>query len=252
MVTGQQQEGQDEVSQAQQELDAQQGNLGQQSAPQYVTAEQMQQLLNQQAQTYERQISGLQSKLDTGLNAIRRDTQSWAEQKIAGLQTEMGRQQWLASLSEEERRLAQPLLEAIQQTRPQPAPNPQPAPQPQPGTDVAQQQWQAVYQMVRNMGIDPQTPGIDYQVLTNTALDQNTREQKFYASVFAAKAKPNGVQAGVQPQQARPQTPNPPINSAAAGRGGGYRTVDEVYDAYNTGRIDTPTFRKEMVPFGGA
>ncbi len=245
---------QNEVTQDQSAIDAQQDTLGQQP-PQYVTMEQMHQLLGQQASGYERQIAGLQSKMDTGLNAIRRDTKSWAESKIADLQTNWGREQWLAGLNEEEQRIAKPLLDEIRRSQQPKEAQVEAPPQPAPQSADAQGQWQQIYQMVRNMGVDPQTPGIDYQILTNGTLQPNDREQKFYASVFAAKAKVAGVPPAPQAQQnqqpPRPQTANPPVQQGAAGRGAGYRNADDVRDAYIQGRISTEDMRKQMQPFGG-
>ncbi|KKL64991.1 hypothetical protein LCGC14_2159460, partial [marine sediment metagenome] len=77
----------DEITQAQQEIDAIQESPGE---PQPPTMEQVRDLIQQQGQTHSRQIAGLASKIDTGLNAVRRDTEEWAKQQVGDLRSEMG------------------------------------------------------------------------------------------------------------------------------------------------------------------
>jgi hypothetical protein len=67
----------DPISQDQAALDAEQGGI---AAPNYVSREDFVRMQS----TYQQQIAGLQSKVDTGLNAIRRDTQIAAEERLHG------------------------------------------------------------------------------------------------------------------------------------------------------------------------
>lgn len=238
---------QDVITQEQQKLDEQQGITP--PVPQYVTAEQMQRMLGEQARGYERQLAGLQSKLDTGLNAIRRDTQAQAT-----AQAQRDRQAWLATLDDERR---QAVLDSERFNSPTPTPPgngateaQQPSPQaPAPTTDAAAQ-WEAVYQMVRNMGVDPRASGIDYTALTQPGLDDNTRQQRFFTSLWTVKGTTAPRGAPAAPQQVR-TTPNPPVEQQAPAAGG-YRNIEDVYDAFITGRITDTQYREQARRFGVA
>lgn len=235
----------DEITQAQQSLDneAAQGAAG----PQYVSVEQFQQL----QQAIERQnamIAGLQGKFDRGLNVIRTDTENLVKQHVGGLQDRMSRQAYLNSLSEEQRAVVDPLLREVDSLRSerQPARS-----QPQPEQDPAQAQWQQVYDLVADMGVDPRTPGIDYAALSNASLDQRERNRRFFASIDAAKA--TATKPAPAPRQAAPaaktQGANPPVETAAAGRGG-YRNIDDLRDAYINGRISSTEYRQKAQSLG--
>ena len=67
-----------EVDAAQQTLDAEQGNP---ATPQYATVEQIQNL----EKIITSQTSGLQSKIDTGLNAIRRDAEARVAEQASSI-----------------------------------------------------------------------------------------------------------------------------------------------------------------------
>jgi bacterioferritin-associated ferredoxin len=77
----------DEIAQEQQQLDDQQG-VGDQS-PQ-LTEDRVRQMLEDQLQTFSKQVSGLQSGWDRGLNAIRGDMEKKLEQRITDLHTRAG------------------------------------------------------------------------------------------------------------------------------------------------------------------
>ena len=207
------------------------------AAPQYLTVEQVQQMLSNQQRAFERQISGVTSKIDTGLNAIRRDTQSWAQQQIQ-VQTAQQRKDWLAGLSEEGRAVAEPLLKEIDKAR-QPAEEvasePQadaPAPQPDP--------WAKVYELVEDYGLKRDMPGIDYAAFTDPDLTDRQRQQRFLGSLRKGAGTPATVPAPAAPRA--PASPPPP--ESPRGGGGGYASMETLRDAYITGKLTVNEYRQ--------
>ena len=142
----------DEITQTQQQLDQEQGIPAEQPAGAPTPAELA---MQEQVRSLQSQVSGLQSKLDTGLNAIRRDVVEDAKRQIAeatsGWQSQLARDRWLEGLDENDKALVSPLLEQIQQLREErlsPAPQ-QPTQQIDPAAA-----WEGVYQYVESAGIN--------------------------------------------------------------------------------------------------
>ena len=130
----------DEVTQDQQSLDEEQGEIP--ATPQYATSDQLTNIQNQ-LQQLESKNRGLQGLVDNGLNAIRRDTQTWAEQQFSGMRNEMDKKAYLENLDEEQRAVVTPLLNEMEELRKQNVQQAQPQPSPtqqQATPDQAQQQ----------------------------------------------------------------------------------------------------------------
>mgnify|MGYP001582262085 CR=1 FL=1 len=207
------------------------------AAPQYLTMEQVQTLLSNQTRAFERQISGVTSKIDTGLNAIRRDTQSWAQQQVQ-VQTAQQRKDWLAGLSEEGRAVAEPLLKEIDKAR-QPAQ--EVAPESQADAPPAQPDpWAKVYELVEDYGLKRDAQGIDYAAFTDPDLTDRQRQQRFMGSL----RKVAGTSASA-PAPAAPRVPaSPPPPESPRGGGGGYASMESLRDAYITGKLTVSEYRQ--------
>ena len=215
-----------EVDAAQQTLDAEQGNPATQ---QYATVEQIQNL----EKLITSQTSGLQSKIDTGLNAIRRD----AESRVAE-QAESIRNQQINDLMEDLAPEQQAQLKRLWSEQQQAVQ--------QPGAGQLTEQERADAQtFVRNSGVDPNDARIDYGSLVDASLSIDQRQQKFIASVFDAKT----VAQTPAPVAQQPQTQSPPVE-APAGTGNGLNNVDAVRDAYISGRLDQATYKQRMAALG--
>ena len=208
------------------------------AAPQYLTVEQVQTMLSNQQRAFERQISGVTSKIDTGLNAIRRDTQTWAQQQIQ-VQTQQQRQAWLAGLSEEQRAVAEPLIAEIDKAR-QPAQ--EVAPEPQADTLASQPDpWAKVYDLVEDFGLKRDMPGIDYAAFTDPGLTDRQRQQRFAGSLGTLK----GTSVSPSPAPAAPRAPaSPPPPESPRGGVGGYASMETLRDAYITGKVTVQDYRQ--------
>jgi hypothetical protein len=234
----------DLISQDQVALDAEQAG---ESAVQAPTAEQYQQVLrrlDQQAAEIEKNrkdTAGYASKVDTGLNAIRRDTQAAAETRI-NQELAQGRERYLTTLRE-----TNPELEAAtrQHLEVEDAaavaraalvqPTPSPAAQPQVVQGQDQAAWEQVFGMVRDFGVDPNDPRVDYRVLVDETLSEGIRRQRFMQSLRNATATPAAAPAAA-PQTPATRTVTPPVEGGTQ-RAGGYRNIDDVYSAYTSDRI---------------
>lgn len=233
----------DVVTQVQQEMDQEQGTSGE-SQP--ITMDQMRGMMETQARSYQSQISGLQSRIDRGLDAIRRDAQGWAAQQIGDLETRLGRDTFLKGLDSELRPLAETLLNEMDRrtkgTQQVPA---EPAPRGGNPTET-DSQWEQVYQIVEGMGLKRDDPLVNYAVLTETSLSAQDRQGQFMGSLREAVLKSEGGASPPRPT-AKPgpvppasQVANPPVDRGG-GRGTGpvYRNADDVRDAFIMGKFNS-------------
>ena len=246
---------QDEVTQDQQSLDQEQGENA--ATPQYVTSEQYQAMQNeiaqvkQQNQKLESESRGLQGLVDNGLNAIRRDTQKWAEDQFTGIRSEMGRQQYLDNLDEEQKEVVAPLLNELDELRKQQRVEPQAAVQQQQvQSGQANQQWEQVYQFVESMGVNRNDPNLRYSALDPTnSLNPEQRSAQFAESIGnAIRAKggtppkqPSPQQPQVQTQ--KPTTVSPPVDQPSGKAAPSYKNLDDVRSAYIEGKIEKAEYQ---------
>jgi hypothetical protein len=241
----------DPISQDQAALDAEQGGI---AAPDYVSREDFVRMQS----TYQQQIAGLQSKVDTGLNAIRRDTQVAAEERINAEKARV-REEYYGSLreispeQEQAQRRHDDYMDGLERERAKVTAQPTPAPvetQAAPANDQAA--WEQIFGMVRDFGVDPNDPRVDYRALVDQNLTEASRRQRFMQSVRAA-VTPAASAAAPTPQKpngAAPHIVTPPVEGAPQ-RGGGYRNADDVHDAFISGNIiDREQYKAALAKFG--
>ena len=241
----------DEISQAQRELDAAQG-LDAESPGDDVS--QLRAMIDSQNQIISglstKLASQLESKLDMAVNAIRRDVGEDTNKQIGSFKTELGREAWLASIEDEEsRRIATQLSQEMDRRMPQQAPEYTSAPQ---SAAPAQRNMEQIYQFVQGMGLPLNDPAVNYAVLNDPALTEQQKGTAFLNSVRAAVISQGGQPAqGVTPAPPAPPptspTPvpqrqdSPPVdNGNSQPVGGDYRNVDTLMDAYLEGKLTTP------------
>ena len=219
----------DPITQAQTEIDAEQGG-----APPVFTQEQVQQMIQAQLGPLQDQLRGVQGLTAKALNAHRGE---W-EGQLANLQNNMGRAAWLNNLDESERNLVTPLLNEIDQNRQQ-VPVPTGPPNVRESAMAAAQVW----------GINPADPRINY------ALADQGNEQGLVANfrqiiALDEVAKAQAAYPAQQAPQAAPQAASPPVVGTGAGPPGSYNSLEEVRGAFITDTIDIATARQEAKKFG--
>jgi hypothetical protein len=120
------------------------------------------------------QVAGLQSKVDRGLNGIRRDSEEAVRK-----QQEYALQQYLEEVPEEHRaafqQMAQQNMELQQKVNQ--AQNETPV-QEQAQSPDASSEWEQIYAIPRSMGLDPQSEGIDYAAFTDPGLNDTELGQR--------------------------------------------------------------------------
>ena len=235
MTTGQDGAGvqqQNELDSAQASLDLGQGGN---AASQYATVEQFQEL----QKLIISQTGGLQSKIDTGLNAIRRD----AETKVAGEAARV-RDQSFMQMVEELPYDQQQTMRALWEQQKQQA-------LPADPSGLSVQERADAEMFVRNSGVDPADTRINYATLIDPSLTVDQRQQRFIDSVFTLRASPQQAAAApVEPNaQQRVADQSPPIEGNA-GTGAGLTNADAVRDAYISGRLDQATYIQRMAALG--
>ena len=225
----------DEISQEQENLDQEQGITAD------TTVEVSSQQLLAEIEALKAANRGLQSKVDTGINAVRRDTKAWAEQQI---QLELERikgdwenQQYLASLDEDQQVLVKGMQQYVDKRIPQS--------QPEPTVDNQQmlvEQWEPVVKYVESLGIPRTDNRVQYTLLAapDNTVDQ-TKWDTFRDHLVQLRMQDLGTPAAsnapVQQPVQQPQTANPPIEDR--GQVANLNTVDDVRDAYISGRFAT-------------
>jgi len=238
----------DEVTQDQQSLDEEQGEIP--ATPQYATSDQLTNIHNE-LQKLRSENRGLQGLVDNGLNAIRRDTQTWAEQQFSGMRNEMDKKAYLENLDEEQRAVVTPLLNEMEELRKQNVQQAQPQQsqtQQQAAPDQAQQQWEQIYKFVESMGLDRNDPNLLYSALDPTnSLAPEQRSAQFAESVGnAVRAKggtPPQQPSPQQPQTQKPATVSPPVDQPSGKAAPSYKNLDDVRSAYIEGKIEKAEYQ---------
>ena len=238
----------DEVTQDQQSLDEEQGEIP--ATPQYATSDQLTNIHNE-LQQLRSENRGLQGLVDNGLNAIRRDTQTWAEQQFSGMRNEMDKKAYLENLDEEQRAVVTPLLNEMEELRKQNVQQAQPQTSPtqqQAAPDQAQQQWEQIYKFVESMGLDRNDPNLLYSALDPTnSLTPEQRSAQFAESVGnAVRAKggtPPQQPSPQQPQTQKPTTVSPPVDQPSGKAAPSYKNLDDVRSAYIEGKIEKAEYQ---------
>ena len=243
---------QDEVTQDQQSLDAEQGENA--ATPQYVTAEQLA-AMKQEVQQLRSENRGLQGQNDKGLNAIRRDmeknVQTLAQQQFESYRNEMDKKTYLDGLDEEQREIVSPLYDKINQLEQQQVQQTQPqvnGQQEQGQSNQAQQQWEQVYQVVESMGVNRNDPNLRYSALDQTNnLTPEERSQQFFQSIGTAiRAKggtPPAQPSPQQPQTQKPATVSPPVEQPSGKAAPTYKNLDDVRSAYIEGKMEKAEYQ---------
>mgnify|MGYP005814788839 CR=1 FL=1 len=238
----------DEVTQDQQSLDEEQGEIP--ATPQYATSDQLTNIHNE-LQQLRSENRGLQGLVDNGLNGIRRDTQTWAEQQFSGMRNEMDKKAYLENLDEEQRAVVTPLLNEMEELRKQNVQQAQPQQsqtQQQAAPDQAQQQWEQIYKFVESMGLDRNDPNLLYSALDPTnSLAPEQRSAQFAESVGnAVRAKggtPPQQPSPQQPQVQKPATVSPPVDQPSGKAAPSYKNLDDVRSAYIEGKIEKAEYQ---------
>ena len=238
----------DEVTQDQQSLDEEQGEIP--ATPQYATSDQLTNIHNE-LQQLRSENRGLQGLVDNGLNAIRRDTQTWAEQQFSGMRNEMDKKAYLENLDEEQRAVVTPLLNEMEELRKQNVQQAQPQQsqtQQQAAPDQAQQQWEQIYKFVESMGLDRNDPNLLYSALDPTnSLTPEQRSAQFAESVGnTVRAKggtPPQQPSPQQPQVQKPATVSPPVDQPSGKAAPSYKNLDDVRSAYIEGKIEKAEYQ---------
>lgn len=228
----------DEITQDQQSLDAEQEA---EPTPQYLTSDQVQEIIGRQTQTILSQVQGLQGKIDNGLDAVRRDTQAWAQQQMGDLQSEMSRERYLSEMDPEQAAFAnnyiKPALDKLERRLDAVGQPPQgQPPQGQPQQAHANDYWQQVYGVVSAFGVEPNDPSVDYSTL------QRGDQQAFIDSITRARdarviSTYQASQGAPSPSPTTQRSPSPPIEGG--GRSSSLVTEEDIMDAYITDRFNS-------------
>jgi len=185
---------------------------------------------------YENQISGLQSKIDKGLNSIRQQEKQKAESNLQKLKEDF------ENLDESYKPYAKTAIQA-EESRLQREFADESAIQSNPVSTAEQERKE----IVRDMGVDPSTPGIDYSILDNQNLSLSDRRQKFFTSVMDARSK---VQAPTAPVETKPAD-SPPVDGSPSKSTGIPKNITELHQAFASGRMPKEEYLAQKQRMGG-
>ncbi len=227
------------LDQDQAQLDAVQEETTPQAAPTDAVTKELQAL----REDFSRQVAGLQSKVDKGLNAIRRDTE---EKALREQETAM--RQYLEQVPEEHREAFQMLANQNSQYQKQIS-------QLQNG-DVPEQtqevssEWDQIYAIPKSMGLDPQTPGIDYAAFTDAGLTEGQRRDRFFASIKTVMSGNTTSGTPATPQTTE-QVQSPPTGGTpTSGSASNLRSEEQIQRAYIEGKLTKEQYQQRLTEVG--
>ena len=226
------------LDQDQAQLDAVQEETTPQTAPTDAVTKELQAL----REDFSRQVAGLQSKVDKGLNAIRRDTEEQARQ-----QQEAAMKQYMEQLPEEYREGFEMLANQNRQYQQQLS-------QIQNGNEPEQPQvsseWEQIYAIPKSMGLDPQTPGIDYAAFTDAGLTEDQRRDRFFASIKTVMGSNTQTETPATPQ-ATEQVQSPPTSGTPTSSSpSNLRSEEQIQRAYIEGKLTKEEYQQRLTQVG--
>ena len=228
---------QDPISQGQASLDAQQEAAVTPEMSGFTNAQlqQIGQVVQAQMGNVIGQVSGLQSKIDTGLNRIRSDSLAASRDNVKqeldvllqSQELDESQLQRLRQLRANEQQIEAQIGQYIMDAQNVQA-QPQEAQDPLGGARVIAQQY----------GVNPYDQRIDYAALQDSSLSEAQRLMRFTRSL---EALGSNVSTPVAPpptpqQPAQPRTANPPVEPGPA-QSTSFSKEDEVLNAYIAGNI---------------
>ena len=233
------------LDQDQAELDAVQEGTPQTADPVTEELRALKGLVQDLRTSTERQVAGLQSKVDRGLNGMREQYEQGAMQ-----QRQQAMQEYAQQVPEEYRAGFEYLMNENAQLQHQRMQSQ--AAQPEAETQSASSEWEQIYAIARSMGVDPQTPGIDYQAFTDPGLNEGQRRDRFFASLRTVMASPTPQATTPEPTQIQqPEVQNPPqAGTPANGVSTNLRSVDQIQRAYIEGKLATEDYTKRLSEAG--
>jgi len=227
------------------ELDAVQEAPTPQTTPDQPMTEELRALREEFVKS-QQMIAGLQSKVDRGLNAIRKDTED-----ATRAQQQRAVQQYLEQVPEEHRPAFQALanqnLQYQQQLSDQQFQEPNVDQQPE-----VSGEWEQIYAIPRSMGLDPQTEGIDYAAFTDPNLSEGQRRDRFFQSIKTVMSTGTAPTAdGQRTEQPSRGVQNPPTSGTPAGGvSGSFRTEEQIQRAYIEGKLSKDEYTKRLAEAG--
>ena len=210
------------------DLELDQENLGTELDEQ--TKPNLVQELQKQVDEQENRIKGLQSKVDKGLNTIRKDTQEKAMQQ-AQIHVEKLKERLedldpsVRPFAEEQVKTAEEKVRTMGQDIPDTLMDANP---------TSTSQMDEVTKIAENAGVDPNDPNINYDALFNNT-DINVGQKDFFDSLWKVK---NKTATPTKPIETAPNpTDNPPTNGTPTSGTGMPKNITELQQAYVSGRM---------------
>ena len=190
-------------------------------------------------------IKGLQSKVDKGLNTIRKDSQERAMQQA---QSEVEKlKEGLEELDPSLRPYAEQQVKAAEErvrTMGQDIPDSSLGQNP-----TSTSEMDEVRKIAENAGVDPNDPGINYGALFNSNEHIDARQKEFFDSLWKVK---NKTATPTKPNETAPQpTDNPPTDGTPTAGTGMPKNMTELHQAYVSGRMPKDEYLKQKQRMGG-
>ena len=225
------------LDQDQAQLDAVQEETTPQTAPTDAVTKELQALREEMS----RQVAGLQSKVDKGLNAIRRDTEEKALRE-----QEAAMRQYMEQVPEEHRETFEMLANQNRQYQQQLS-------QMQNGNEPTQEvssEWDQIYAIPRSMGLDPQTPGIDYAAFTDDGLTEGQRRDRFFASIKTVMSSNTQTETPATPQTTEQVQSPPTSGTPTSGSPSNLRSEEQIQRAYIEGKLTKEEYQQRLTQVG--
>ncbi len=226
------------LDQDQAQLDAVQEETTPQTTPTDAVTKELQALREEMS----RQVAGLQSKVDKGLNAIRRDTETQARQ-----QQEAAIQQYLEQVPEEHRETFRAIANQNLEYREQLS---KVETSTTPEESQVSSEWDQIYAIPRSMGLDPQTPGIDYAAFTDAGLTEGQRRDRFFASIKTVMSSNTQTETPATPQTTEQVQSPPTSGTPTSSSPSNLRSEEQIQRAYIEGKLTKEEYQQRLTQVG--
>lgn len=226
------------LDQDQAQLDAVQEETTPQTTPTDAVTKELQALREEMS----RQVAGLQSKVDKGLNAIRRDTETQARQ-----QQEAAIQQYLEQVPEEHRETFRAIANQNLEYREQLS---KVETSTTPEESQVSSEWDQIYAIPRSMGLDPQTPGIDYAAFTDDGLTEGQRRDRFFASIKTVMSSNTQTETPATPQTTEQVQSPPTSGTPTSSSPSNLRSEEQIQRAYIEGKLTKEEYQQRLTQVG--
>ena len=111
-------------------------------------------------------------------------------------------------------------------------------------------EWDQIYAIPRSMGLDPQTPGIDYAAFTDDGLTEGQRRDRFFASIKTVMSSNAQTETPATPQTTEQVQSPPTSGTPTSSSPSNLRSEEQIQRAYIEGKLTKEEYQQRLTQVG--